>query len=108
MPLLRGFQAFPAEAALIGRMLAEYADLEIDLMHCAKQVRGELDHVLKSMFRNRGNTARINITDALAHQPYLELKLRPQHDAAIAAVRHCLKIRNLHTRCVWWDDNTGQ
>jgi hypothetical protein len=40
MTVLRAFADYPAEAALIGRMLAGYADLEIDLMNCAKAVRG--------------------------------------------------------------------
>jgi hypothetical protein len=40
MTILSAFLAFPDEAALIGRMLAGYSDLEIDLMNCAKSVRG--------------------------------------------------------------------
>jgi hypothetical protein len=108
MEILRAFQDFPAEAALIGRMLAGYADLEIDLMHCAKAVRGDLDLALKTMFRGRGNAQRIDIADALGRQPYHELGLRAEFEAGIAAVRYCLKIRNLYAHCTWWNDNSGQ
>lgn len=108
MAILRAFQDFPDEAALIGRMLAGYADLEIDLMHCAKAVRVDLDLALKSMFRSRGNTQRIDIADALGRQPYQTLGIGAEFETAIGAVRYCLRIRNLYAHCTWWNDNSGQ
>lgn len=108
MAILRAFQDFPAEAALIGRMLAGYADLEIDLMNCVKAVRGDLDLALKTMFRGRGNAQRIDIADALGRQPYHGLGIGTEFEAAIAAVRYCLKIRNLYAHCTWWNDNSHQ
>jgi len=108
MAILRAFQDFPAEAALIGRMLAGYADLEIDLMHCAKAVRVDLDLALKTMFRGRGNAQRIDIADALGRQPYDVLGIGAEFEAAMAAVRYCLKIRNLYAHCTWWNDHSGQ
>lgn len=108
MTILHAFQDFPDEAALVGRMLAGYADLEIDLMNCAKAVHGELDLALKTMFRGRGNTQRINIADALARQPYTDLDLGGEFERAIGAVRFCLRVRNQYAHCTWWDDNTGQ
>jgi len=106
--VLRAFLAYPDEARLIGRMLAGYADLEIDLMNCVKSVHGDLDRVLKVMFRIRGNSPRINVADALARQDFRSLGLSAQYEAAIGAVRYCLRIRNLYAHCTWWDDNTGQ
>lgn len=77
-------------------MLAGYADLEIDLMHCAKAVRGDLDLALKAMFRGRGNAQRIDVADAIARQPYHALGLAAEFEAAVAAVRYCLRIRNIY------------
>lgn len=108
MGVLSAFEDFPQEAALIGRMLAGYADLEIDLMHCVKAVRGDLDLALKTMFRGRGNKQRIDIAEAVARQAYTDLRLNDAFDAAIAAVRLCLRIRNLYAHCTWWNDNSGQ
>ncbi len=108
MAILRAFLMFPNEAALIGRMLAGYADLEIDLMHCAKAVRADLDTTLKAMFRTRGNAQRIDVADALARQPYHGLGIGAQFEMAIGAVRYCLRIRNLYAHCTWWDDNSRQ
>lgn len=108
MAILLAFQDFPAEAALIGRLLAGYADLEIDLMHCAKAARGDLDLALKAMFRGRGNAQRIDIADALARQPYHGLGIGTDFERAIVAVRYCLRIRNLYAHCTWWNDYSGQ
>lgn len=108
MAILRAFQDFPNEAALIGRVLAGYADLEIDLMNCANAVRGDLDLALKTMFRGRGNSQRIDIAEAIARQLYVNLNLVAEFDAAITAVRLCLRIRNLYAHCTWWNDNSGQ
>jgi hypothetical protein len=108
MTILRAFNDFPNEAALIGRMLAGYADLEIDLMNCAKVVRDDLDLALKTMFRGRGNAQRIDVAEALARQPYHELGIGADFERAIGAVKFCLKIRNLYAHCTWWNDNSGQ
>lgn len=108
MTVLRAFADYPAEAALIGRMLAGYADLEIDLMNCAKAVRGDLDLALKTMFRGRGNSQRIDLAVAIARRLYDDLELGDEFDSAIAAVRICLRIRNLYAHCTWWDDNSGE
>lgn len=109
MAILDAFHQFPAELTLVGRMLAGYADLEIDLMHCAKEVRGgDLDLALKTMFRGRGNAQRIAVAEAIARQPYVNLGLGADFDRAIAAIQHCLKIRNKYAHCTWWDDHSGQ
>ena len=56
------FADFPAEAEIIGRLLAGYTNLEVGLMNCVQVVRLDFDTVLKAIFRARGETARIDIT----------------------------------------------
>jgi len=108
MPILRAFLDFPSEAVLIGRMLAGYADLEIDLMNCAKAVQTDLDTTLREMFGQRGNSQRIDIANRLACQAYNELGIGMEFEMAVEAVRHCLRIRNQYAHCTWWNDNSGQ
>ncbi len=60
------------------------------------------------MFRGRGNAQRIDVADAIARQPYHALDLGAQFEAAITAVRYCLKIRNMYAHCTWWNDNSGR
>ena len=96
------------EADIIGRLLAGYTDLELSLLNCVQIVREDFDTVLKVMFRTRGETARINVADALGRQYYHELGLGGQFELAICAMRYCLRIRNDYAHCVWWDDLSDQ
>jgi hypothetical protein len=48
---ISAFAQFPAEASIIGRLLAGYADPEIAMLNCASFVRDDFDTALKVMFR---------------------------------------------------------
>ena len=108
MKVSSAFADFPNDASLIGRMLAGYTDLELDLMHCVRAVRGDFDTVLKAMYRSRGETQRVEVADAFGRQAYRGLDLGTQFEMALGAVRYCMRIRNQYAHCVWWNDNTGQ
>ena len=107
--VMPAFHRFPNEAAIIGRLLAGYAELEIGLLHCVTVAREEddFDATLKAMFRIRGETARINVGDALGRQVYDKLGLGADFEMAVSAMRYCLKIRNQYAHCNWYDDRTS-
>jgi len=105
--VMPAFQRFSAEAAIIGRLLAGYAELEIALLDCVSAASGDFDATLKAMFRVRGETARINVGDALGRQKYEKLDLGAEFELAVNAMRYCLKIRNQYAHCNW-DDHFGQ
>jgi hypothetical protein len=106
--VMPAFHRFPAEAAIIGRLLAGYAELEVGLFHCVSVAREDFDAVLKAMFRARGETRRIDVADALGRQLYDAAGLGTEFETAIAAVRYCLRIRNQYSHCNWYDDQTGR
>ena len=65
--ILAPFRKFAAEGAAVGRLLAGYSNVEVGLLHCVVAGRGgDLDTVLKKMFRVRGETRRINEAEKLA------------------------------------------
>jgi hypothetical protein len=95
--------------AVIGRLLVDYGDLELDLMNAVQVMRGyDLNSTLKSMFRVRGETNRIDIADALGRVPYSAVKLEAEFCAAISAMRQCLKIRNRYAHAFWHDPDQGK
>lgn len=106
MNVSKAFADFPAEAALIGRILGGYTDLEVDLMNCVKAA-WDLDTVLKAMYRARGETQRLDIADSFGRQTYRALNFGTQFEMGLGAMRHCLRIRNQYAHCVWWNDNSG-
>jgi hypothetical protein len=105
--ILRPFQKFPHEGAVIGRLLAGYSTLEIDLMNCVQVARGDFDTVLKAMFRIRGEKDRIDKAEGLGLDAYRKLGLEADFLSAITAMRRCLVIRNAYAHWIWWDDNSG-
>jgi hypothetical protein len=94
------FKRFPAEAEIIGRLLASYTDLEIGVMHMVQVVRDDLDTALKVMFRTRGEGQRLQVADAFARQYYVTLGLETEFAMAMSAVRYALKIRNQFAHCL--------
>ena len=48
--LLEPFAAFPAEGALVGKLLLAYGELENVLCSCVAMARDDMDMVVKAMF----------------------------------------------------------
>jgi hypothetical protein len=100
---------FPREMAVISRLLIDYGELELDLVNCVQVARSfDLNATLKAMFRVRGETNRIDIADGLGRAAYVAVNLTAEFDAMIAALKHCLRIRNKYAHAYWHDPNMGK
>jgi hypothetical protein len=97
-----------AEVNAIGRLLTDYNNLEVGLLHCVQQGIGDFDRTFKSMFVTRGLAPRINAAQELGHPAYNALGIGADFDLAIAAIHHALRIRNQYAHWSWWDDSSGQ
>lgn len=102
--ILPAFERFPNEASRIGRLLAGYGELEIELLHCVDTVRDDFDAVMKAMFRARGEKQRIDVGDALGRQGYTTLGRGNEFAMLIGALHYCRQIRNNFAHCHWFDD----
>jgi hypothetical protein len=60
------------------------------------------------MFGKRGETKRINKADNLAAGYYNKYNLGRDFKVALAAMRHCLDIRNQYAHWNWCNDNSGK
>jgi hypothetical protein len=98
---------FPRQMAVVGRLLVDYGELELDLMNCIQVARGDLNSTLKAMFRVRGETNRIDIAEALGQEPYGTQGLASEFEQMIETVRYCLRIRNKYAHAYWHDPNQG-
>ena len=99
---------FPQEAALVGRLVIGYGELEVSLFDCVVQCRLGHDVALKAMFTRKGETARINVARKMGHPGYEMLRLGDEFDTAINGMRYCVKVRNQYAHRQWYDDNTGR
>jgi hypothetical protein len=64
------------EREIIGRLLVEYGEMELDLCNCVAMGIDDLDMALKAMFRARGETLRIDISEAIEQKVYVSLAFR--------------------------------
>ena len=100
---------FPKEMPIIGRILVDYGELELDLMNCVQVARArDLNSTLKTMFKIRGEASRIQIADALARVPYTALGLGSEFEIMINSMDHCRKIRNKYAHAYWHDPDMGK
>lgn len=100
---------FPKEMAVIGRILLDYGEIELDLMNCIQVAREfDLNGTLKAMFRIRGETNRILIADGLGRAIYEKLGLGAEFDDLISTLRNCLAIRNRYAHAYWHDPDQGK
>lgn len=106
---LNPFYRFKAEGAAVGRLLLGYSNLEIALRTCVQVAAdGDLNTVLKAMYKGRGETRRINRAEAIGMSLFAAQHLTPQFHHAIAIIRRCLQVRNQYAHWVLWDDNSGK
>lgn len=101
---LAPFNTFAAEGAAVGRMLAGYSNLEVGLLQVAIR---DFDTAFKAMFSVRGETRRIDAAERLGLPAYVPHSLDTDFLAAVAALRHCLLIRNQYAHWTFWDDHSG-
>jgi hypothetical protein len=97
------FDRFPAEAALVGRMLSGFGEIEITTCRNAANATSLGNIAWKVLYGIGATSARIDTADRLMHPYFEEHGLGQHHKTAIGMVRHCIKIRNQYAHCNWGD-----
>jgi hypothetical protein len=87
---------------LIGQMLIGYSEIEFEL---SMVVQGAYDHdglmALRSMFRVRSESARVDVADALLQNRMVALGLSDEYEATLEAIQFCKRIRNTYSHSHW-------
>lgn len=106
--VLPAFLRFSQEAAIIGRLLAGYGEVEFDLCNCLEAAIApridDPDVAVRTLFRFHGEKQRIDTADALMRNRYIKAGLREEYCESIIATNWCRRIRNQYAHCHWWDD----
>ena len=95
------FVTYPNEGSLIGRLVAGYGELEFELANCVAAVVKDTNTAMRTVFRIRGEDARILTVDALIRPSYYSAGLTDQYNEMIGAYRWCKKTRNQFAHCHW-------
>jgi len=96
------FIDFPVEGAIVGRLLAGYGELELELCQCVAAVTGNIDDVIRKLFNVRGEKRRIESADDLARAPYTKAGLGVESSTLVNDMHYCRKLRNQYAHCQWY------
>ena len=100
--MLFEFENFPKEKELIGALLIAYGEIEFALFSLIASVLGDTqDNAVQIFFRIRGESARIEVSDALVRPSLINQGLGPKWSNAVGPLRLCKKIRNQYAHCHW-------
>ena len=94
---------FPTEAAIIGKMVVGFGELEYMVCNIAGMALNNSDVMFKALYRLRATSARINTADTLMQPAFRAVNMANEQAKAFAAVRYCLRIRNQYAHCNWAD-----
>lgn len=50
--IMPGFDRFPKQGMIIGRLLTGYGELEFELCRCVESVTGDLDAAIRALFKD--------------------------------------------------------
>lgn len=101
------FHRYPAEAAIIGRLVVGFGELEYAIADLVGVITQDKMVSLKVIYTLRVTSARIDIAEIVLKRAYEQARAVEAFTETFAAVRHCLKIRNMYAHCNWGDDATG-
>ena len=100
--ILIEFADFPQEREILGALLISYGEIEWALSACLQQVLGLTpSDSTRILFRVKGESARIDVADAIVRPAFTKMDLGGEWGCAVGAVRHCRKIRNQYAHCHW-------
>jgi hypothetical protein len=103
-PIMPAFVRHPKEAAIIGRMLAGYGELEFLMCLCLSEVLGDTSQAARILFRSRGEEHRISTADAILRPAYEKHSLLEPWTRVRRAMGWCKTTRNRYSHCHWLDD----
>jgi hypothetical protein len=102
MPCFEPGQAH-AEGLIIGRLLAGYGEIELEMCACLIAVeRSGYDVPIRAIFTDRSAEKRISVGRKALRQSFAKAKLTADLTEALADMEWCRQIRNQYSHCHWY------
>jgi hypothetical protein len=101
------FRRRPAEAAIIGRLLVAFGELELTICTVAADALNMRTPILRTLYRIRMTSVRVDTAYNLATPFYESHGLSEGWANSHAMVIRCLQIRNQFAHCNWGDHQEG-
>jgi hypothetical protein len=82
-------------------MVTSFGELELTFSMIAGTALKDQALALRAIYRGRSTGGRIDLADVLIRNTIRTTNLTADYDELLAAMRHCLKIRNNYAHCQW-------
>jgi hypothetical protein len=107
MPCFVPGQAYD-EGIIIGRLLAGYGEIELQMCACLIAIEGIYDIPIREIFTERGAEKRIRNGRKALWQDFAKANLTVDLTEALADMDWCRQIRNQYSHCHWyWTSQEG-
>jgi hypothetical protein len=100
--IIPAFRNAPQEGQIVGRLLAGYSELEVEMLNCTDLVSGNIDAAVRQLYEMRGEKPRIDATQTATGAAYNGVELGSEHAQTMADMDWCRKIRNQYAHCQWY------
>jgi hypothetical protein len=91
-----------AEGIVVGRLLAGYGELELEMCACLIAVERIFDVPIREIFGKRGAEKRIEIAEEALQAAFGDAGLLADLTQAIDDLDWCRQIRNQYSHCHWY------
>lgn len=101
--IIPAFRSAHREGMIVGRILAGYSELEIELLACVMGVNGNnVDAAVRMLFSSRGEKLRIENARRAIETHYIGAGLQQKFERCIDDLDYCRIIRNQYAHCQWY------
>jgi hypothetical protein len=102
MPCFKSGEAFD-EGVILGRLLAGYGELELEMCSCLIAVEGIFDFPIRTIFnKGVGAERRIKIAKRTLKSDFANAGLLADLMRALTDLNWCREIRNQYSHCHWY------
>jgi hypothetical protein len=91
----------PKEAAIVGRMLLGYGELEYLFAEMLGHAIGNLRTGIRTYFRVGGESARLDMADSIIFPVAESIGLKNEYGSLLGAMNWCRCTRNRYAHCHW-------
>jgi hypothetical protein len=100
--IIPAFRDAPEEGKTVGRLLAGYSELEVEMLGCVLEVSGGVDAAVRALYGTRGEQKRIEAMRSLTEVAFQKAGLGPTFAATMSDMHWCRRIRNQYAHCQWY------
>jgi hypothetical protein len=97
------FHRRPHEAAIVGRIVVAFGELELTICNIAGEALNMRFSVLRTLYRIRITSGRVDAAYNLVAPLYAAVGLGEKWSATFGMITRCLQIRNQYAHCHWAD-----